>query len=368
MAVPIADFEDESGFHTPENISVDADDAWGEEAQRLLRQHRLSCDLEAVRRDQKPQRRFKRPFETLETAFQVTCQVMVALLSPRVHPWMRRLSACLRMQRTYPEVLPSPSLSVFVSGFHAKLVLDVANGLSLPPFRWVQYRPEPEEMLSPLTIHGMELNLLGALAGVFIGRVAVETRQVLHGLGALLVSMLPVPPLSMDRAVPFAAPCAALCFHISSCAVLSPYVVTSLAALLQEAQLHGAWLVPTLAQSLRRNCRGWVNRFTSDSQANVAEDDDVELVWLAQDSVEVDDHVPPDLLCPITGQFFVKPSVLQGSVFERKAVERWVASTGRHPVWRGIQCRMDDIQPATDVEALCHRLAESKGWVLVGRS
>ncbi|CAL1145682.1 unnamed protein product [Cladocopium goreaui] len=118
MAVPIADFEDESGFHTPENISVDADDAWGEEAQRLLRQHRLSCDLEAVRRDQKPQRRFKRPFETLETAFQVTCQVMVALLSPRVHPWMRRLSACLRMQRTYPEVLPSPSLSVFVSGFH----------------------------------------------------------------------------------------------------------------------------------------------------------------------------------------------------------------------------------------------------------
>eukprot|EP00435_Cladocopium_sp_Y103_P028697 s809_g7.t1 len=128
MAVPIAlEFEDESGFHTPENISVPMDDAWGEEAQRLLRQHRLSCDLEAVRRDQKPQRRFKRPFETLETAFQVTCQVMVALLSPRVHPWMRRLSACLRMQRTYPEVLPSPSLSVFVSGFHAKLVLDVVT-------------------------------------------------------------------------------------------------------------------------------------------------------------------------------------------------------------------------------------------------
>lgn len=221
--------------------------------------------------------------------------------------------------------------------------------------------------LSPLTIHGMELNLKARCPGWRLHRP--RGRRNATGGGALPLEhcWFRCRPLGPPGR-PFAAPCAALCFHISSCAVLSPYVVTSLAALLQEAQLHGAWLVPTLAQSLRRNCRGWVNRFTSDSQANVAEDDDVELVWLAQDSVEVDDHVPPDLLCPITGQFFVKPSVLQGSVFERKAVERWVASTGRHPVWRGIQCRMDDIQPATDVEALCHRLAESKGWVLVGRS
>lgn len=92
--------------------------------------------------------RLKRPFETLETAFQVTCQagpvvlfnpffphcffqlfnwclkVMIALLSPRVHPWMRRLllphqpagmcstkcrywrSACLR---SYPEADPTRS-------------------------------------------------------------------------------------------------------------------------------------------------------------------------------------------------------------------------------------------------------------------
>eukprot|EP00434_Breviolum_minutum_P044657 symbB.v1.2.039912.t1/scaffold6867.1/size14952/1 len=104
--------ESDTEYHTPENTLIPPDeDEWAEEAQRLLRQHRQSCDLEAVRRDQKPHR-LKRPFETLETAFQVTCQVMVALLSPRVHPWMRRLSACLRMQRTYPEVLPSPALSV----------------------------------------------------------------------------------------------------------------------------------------------------------------------------------------------------------------------------------------------------------------
>eukprot|EP00434_Breviolum_minutum_P040364 symbB.v1.2.035863.t1/scaffold4928.1/size32776/1 len=129
-------------------------------------------------------------------------------------------------------------------GNSASSHLKVANRLSLPPFRWVQYRPEPEEMLNPLTIHGMELNLLGAMAGVFVGRVAVEARQVLQGVGAAICSMLPVslPSTAMDR-VPFAAPCAALCFHISSCAVLSPYVVTSLAALLQEAQLHRTLLV-----------------------------------------------------------------------------------------------------------------------------
>eukprot|EP00438_Fugacium_kawagutii_P022283 Skav233963 [mRNA] locus=scaffold1008:110798:124392:+ [translate_table: standard] len=116
-------------------------------------------------------------------------------------------------------------------------------------------------MLSPLTIHGMELNLLGAMAGVFIGRAAVEARQVLQGLGSFLVSMLPVPSwMSMDRAVPFAAPFAALCFHISSCAVLSPYVVTSLTSLVQEAQMHGALLVPTLASTLRRQCEGWVKK------------------------------------------------------------------------------------------------------------
>eukprot|EP00913_Durusdinium_trenchii_P020335 g19103.t1 len=55
-------------------------------------------------------------------------------------------------------------------------------------------------------------------------------------------------------------------------------------------------------------------------------------------------------LCPITGQFFVNPVVLHGSVFELAAAWKWVASTGRHPLWRGIQCRLEDISPARDVE------------------
>ncbi|CAK9024292.1 unnamed protein product [Durusdinium trenchii] len=249
---------DESDFHSPMNL----EDAWADEAQRLLRQHRQNCDLEPLNIFAPRPRPVKRPFETLETAFQVTCQVMVALLSPRVHPWMRRLSACLRMQRTYPEVLPAPSLSVLVSGFHAKLVLDVANRLSLPPFRWAQYRPEPEDLLCPLTVHGLELNLLGAVAGVFIGRAAVEARQVLQGLACVAASMLPVSFQSMflDRTVPFAAPCAALFFHMSSCAVLSPFVVSSMATLLQEAQLHRCLILSTLGHSLRRGLRRSLKR------------------------------------------------------------------------------------------------------------
>ncbi|CAK9024255.1 unnamed protein product [Durusdinium trenchii] len=271
---------DESDFHSPMNL----EDAWADEAQRLLRQHRQNCDLEPLNIFAPRPRPVKRPFETLETAFQVTCQVMVALLSPRVHPWMRRLSACLRMQRTYPEVLPAPSLSVLVSGFHAKLVLDVANRLSLPPFRWAQYRPEPEDLLCPLTVHGLELNLLGAVAGVFIGRAAVEARQVLQGLACVAASMLPVSFQSMflDRTVPFAAPCAALFFHMSSCAVLSPFVVSSMATLLQEAQLHRCLILPGPTVG-----GGPVNvgALAAQGPSQIPQ----------EDGAEVDDDVPADL-------------------------------------------------------------------------
>ncbi|CAJ1338538.1 unnamed protein product [Effrenium voratum] len=173
---------------------------------------------------------------------------------------------------------------------------EVANRLSLPPFRWVQYRPEPDEMLSPWTIHGMELNLLGALSGVCIGRLAVEVRQVLHGLASGITSLLPVPPHSwavMERTAPFAAPMAAMCFHISSCAVLSPYVVISLTELLQEAQLHRRLLVPMLAESCGRKCRRFVRRLAGQAGA----EDDEELIWFAEDG-EVDEEVPPDLPRP----------------------------------------------------------------------
>ena len=70
-------------------------------------------------------------------------------------------------------------------------------------------------MLSPLTIHGMELNLhpgrpkrcfvsplalrIGAMAGVLSGRLAVECRQALQGLGLALLAMLP-KPAALERA------------------------------------------------------------------------------------------------------------------------------------------------------------------------
>mmetsp|Transcript_19662 Transcript_19662/g.45742 ORF Transcript_19662/g.45742 Transcript_19662/m.45742 type:complete len:358 (-) Transcript_19662:183-1256(-) len=350
---------DSSGFRTPQSESEE----WSTEAHRLLQRYRRAYDFEATRSAQKSTR-LKRPFETLETAFQVTCQVMIALLSPRVHPWMRRLSACLRMKRIYPEVLPSPAFSVLVSGFHAKLVLDVANRLNLPPFCWVQYRPEPEEMLCPLTIHGIELNLLGAATGVCIGRVAVELRQILHCMVTAVAALLPASSQAwtvMDRT----APLAALCFHMSSCAVVSPHVVASLAGLLREAQVHRTWLLRTAAACLLQQCQKllkWL--MVPDGELVDKVEENISLSWHSQDGTDVDEHVPHDLLCPITGQFFVKPTVLHGTVFEQSAAVRWVESTGRHPILRGIDCSLDDIIPAKDVEDLCHRLAASRGWGL----
>lgn len=168
----------------------------------------------------------------------------------------------------------------------------------------------------------------------------------------------------MDRT----APLAAMCFHMSSCAVMSPFVVAGLEGLLKEAQLHRHMLLPTVASSFRQRCRWLLKRLAAGSlHDTVRKEQDVEFAWLAEDGKDVDDHVPHDLLCPITGQFFVKPTVLYGGVFEQSAAMRWVANTGRHPILRGIDCRLADIIPAKDVEDLCHRLAASKGWVLQQR-
>ncbi|CAE7905325.1 Wrnip1 [Symbiodinium necroappetens] len=172
----------------------------------------------------------------------------------------------------------------------------VANRLNLPPFRWVQYRPEPEEMLSPLTVHGMELNLLGAVAGVCIGQMAVELRQVLHSIASAAVALLPASchaSTMMDRT----APLAAMCFHMSSCAVMSPFVVAGLEGLLKEAQLHRHMLLPTVASSFRQRCRWLLKRLAAGSlHDTVRKEQDVEFAWLAEDGKDVDDHVPHDLL------------------------------------------------------------------------
>ncbi|CAK0836916.1 unnamed protein product [Prorocentrum cordatum] len=83
------------------------------------------------------------------------------------------------------------------------------------------------------------------------------------------------------------------------------------------------------------------------------------------DSAAEDDD-PPDLLCPITGQLFVRPALLCGHAFERSAVHRWVERTGRHPVLQDIRCHVGAIREAPDLEALCRRFASSQGRGLRG--
>eukprot|EP00930_Biecheleria_cincta_P038173 TRINITY_DN26225_c0_g1_i1.p1 TRINITY_DN26225_c0_g1~~TRINITY_DN26225_c0_g1_i1.p1 ORF type:complete len:373 (+),score=51.25 TRINITY_DN26225_c0_g1_i1:72-1121(+) len=342
------------------DMGPSSDTQWADEAQRLLRAYRTSYDYEAHRDAQKSVRR--RPFETLETAFQVTCQVMVALLTPRVHPFMRQLSRCLRMKRTYPEVLPAPALSVFISSLHAKFVLDMANFFCLPPFRWVAHRPDPAELLHPLSVHGLEMNLLGAVTGVGLGWLVVTARQVLLCLASTAAQHLPAFVRSWaGPRLARTAPAAAVTFHLASCFELSPFVVRSLAAVLREAQIKSRLLLPTAAACLWRSRRNipWLAFGTSDEDELGSVDRD----W-SWDGPDEDSEVPHDLLCPITGQLFVKPAVLHGSVFEERALRQWVASTGRHPILQGVECQLDEIKPARDVEDLCSRLAASRGWVL----
>mmetsp|Transcript_67855 Transcript_67855/g.122233 ORF Transcript_67855/g.122233 Transcript_67855/m.122233 type:complete len:374 (-) Transcript_67855:221-1342(-) len=334
---------------------------WADEAYRILMEYRRSYDYEAHRSEQKSSS-IKRPFETLETAFQVTCQVMVALLAPRVHPFMRQLSSLLRLKRTYPEVLPSPSLSVLVSGLHAKLVLDVANLLSLPPFRWVEHRPSAAETLHPLSVHGLELNLLGAMAGVSLGRLAVAARQGLQWLAIALANQMPSRAYSwIGPQVARAAPLAAAALHLTVCLELAPPVVAGLASLLREAQLRRRPLIPTVASAFLRRSRRLFRQLAHWGQDDEEDEAWGQLHWW--EGPDVDDGVPHDLLCPITGQLFAKPVVLHGTVFEESAIKRWVAFSCRHPILRDISCCLEDVKPARDVEALCHRIAAAKGLV-----
>lgn len=338
-----------------------------DESQRLLNKYRHSYDYEAhVKGQRSSSHRIKRPFETLEIAFQVTCQVMVALFAPRVHPIMHWLSCVLPLRRPCPRVLPTPALSVLVSGLHAKLVLDVANHLWLPPFRWVDHRPAPDEMLHPFTFLGLELNLLGAISGVSVGRTAVVVRQAMWWLAMTALSALPVRTSTwLQPRVQAIAPLAAVLWHLTTCFELAPAIVSALGTSLYEAQMQNDYLVPTVTRSLLAHARRALrSQLVSLGLVKLekVEEDPLELpCW---DCGDEDDLIPHDLLCPITGHLFVRPVALHGSVFEENAVRRWVRATGRHPILQGIACRLSDIKATKDVQDLCHKLAASRGWVL----
>mmetsp|Transcript_23595 Transcript_23595/g.50336 ORF Transcript_23595/g.50336 Transcript_23595/m.50336 type:complete len:378 (-) Transcript_23595:349-1482(-) len=336
-----------------------------EEVERLLLGHRrafeasrlLEDERKRARREQAP----KKPFEVLEVAYQAALQIMMALLVPRVHPVVSRLSQLI-WRRDYPRELALPSLSVFVSGLHAKLALDVANLVEFVPFRWVQPRPARHELLHPLSPRGVELNLVGSLVGVCTGRILVASREGLRAALEFIVG---------TRLPPLLAQLLAGSWHMTASCILAPIVVNNLASSLRTAQLRRSLLLPMLIRRAERVATSsWQQLGYPPFGPGIGSRF---LPWIQSlepcaevpywEGVEEDD-VPQDLLCPITGSVFVKPVVLRGMIFEEHAVRRWVVTTGRHPVLQGVYCHEVDLDPALDLEALCRRLAEERGWTL----
>lgn len=331
-----------------------------EEVERLLLGHRRAFEEiragESERRASMRREALRKPFEVLEMAYQAALQIMMALLVPKVHPIVPHLSRVL-MRRDYPAELALPSLAVFVSGLHAKLALDTANLWGMIPFRWVQPRPLRRELVHPLSPRGLELNLVGSLAGVCVGRAMVLVRQ---GLRLSAEALLGAEPPALLRWV------AASALHLTASSILAPLIVGGLSASLRDAQFRGRPLLPTaLGRLWRFLSLGVVRVAHAGSEAIGAGD------LLSGYIAEVpywagaeDAQVPEDFLCPITGSIFVHPVSLHGMVFEEHAARRWVESTGRHPVLQGVWCHEAELQPARDVEALCRRLAAEHGWVL----
>mmetsp|Transcript_117771 Transcript_117771/g.293682 ORF Transcript_117771/g.293682 Transcript_117771/m.293682 type:complete len:384 (+) Transcript_117771:66-1217(+) len=352
--------------------SGEEEEALEAHVRRLLLAHRSafaeSCKDEGFGRDGRRKRRrvLKRPFEVLEMAYQAASQIMVALLVPKVHPVVPALSRCL-LRRDYPEVLACPCLAVFVSGLHAKLALDTANLCGFIPFRWVEPRPPRRELLHPLSPRGLELNLVGSVAGVCIGKALVALRRGLRCAAEALIGKLPASTRQG----------AAVILHLTASGVLAPMVVGGLTASLREAQLRGRPLLPVVAVRFLSWVSTGLAELLSAAQTRALADA-LEYVGLGHvscggagqllevpwwDGVE-EDSVPRDLICPITGGVFVRPVALHGMVFEESAARRWVEASGRHPVLQGVWCHVGELQPARDIEALCRQLASERGWVL----
>lgn len=313
----------------------------------LLREYRQDfAAQEEERRQREPLQVVKKPFQLLEVSYQMASHLVVAVLAPRVHPAVPTLTRAL-MCREYPQVLPFPCLTVLISGLHAKLALDLANFFSLPPFRWMEPRPHHSELLHPLGSRGLQFNVLGSVVGVGLGRVVVLLRQGLQHFWEGRFGRL--------------SPCvrwvAGFALHVSMAMALAPAVASGLTHALLNSQLLRRPLLPTAVGSAFANIVDEVTPLFRSRESSARKR---ALCWEGAE----DQRLPGDLLCPITSGMFVHPAVLHGMAFERSAAEQWVRATGRHPVLQNVWCHVEELRPAKDLEAMCHRLAAKRGWRL----
>jgi len=327
-----------------------------QEARRLVFGHRRAFEASGLVQQERRQVKVTNP--VLEMAYQSASQIMIALVVPRVHPVVPLISRRL-FRREYPDSLASPALSVFVAGIHAKFALDVASLWGLPPFRWVQPQPLRSDMLHPFSLRGLELNVLASALGVCLGRAAVALRENARFFAERLIG----------GSMPWVLKTfGGLALHLTISSVLPPMVVQELTVALRDSQFRGRLLAPTVLVQLwgrgvrtLRQALAAARRWGSGHPVNVADSRFDEVPWW--EGAE-DDAVPKDLVCPITGSAFVWPVALHGMLFEEAAVKRWVETTGRHPVLQGAWCHLGELVRASDIEALCHRCAAERGWVL----
>lgn len=321
---------------------------WEESAHHLIQRYRRGYDYEAARRvDGKD---IRQPVEAAELASHVASQVMVGLLVPRVHPFVPRFSNFLRLSKHgLPQQFMAPLSGVFASGIQTKTLVDILYFWQFFPEHFHTtsrgHQPPPSQLINPFSSHGLELNILGTLLGVLVGRFVVAVREILLGAvdsAAALCQRSSITSVAAGNACSFTASflrtTTILAVHLAGCIIFAPCVVRGLASLLQEAQSRRRSLFHTAFRSVSRRIPKLFQRVRREA-----------LYW----DEPKDGKVPVDLLCPITGSLFVSPVVLHGVIFEEAPVRHWVEETSRHPTLQGIRCATSELEYAPDVADLC---------------
>lgn len=319
---------------------------WDEEAQSVLLRYRQKYnetenDVIQTRKGRKF--RSCRLNDLVEQAFQMALPIVVALLTPKVHPILGKVSGFLSWRR---QPMPTPSLShLFFSGFGAKLIIDTVCFWDLAVLCWLQPRPARCELPQPMGVAHLELCALGTAAGLFVGRAAVLTSTYIRRVCFMISkrfqqNCVAWGHLTVPMVASFTGRLAAI-FPLLGTSIVAPIIANYLERLFVESQLRRC--------SMSRQVICWFITWWGKVRAGPS------LEWVIPDEVEI----PHDLLCPITRQLFVQPVALLGCIFEEAPLRIWLDKTGRHPLFTDQCATTEDILPAEEMVDLCAAFARA---------
>lgn len=318
---------------------------------RMNHHHKTTgCETDAIRR----------PVEVVELSFQMAIQIIVGIFLSRLHSVLPFLTIVSKQ---------IPISAVFFSVIQAKTLVDILFFYKCCPICFVtmaqRHHRAHAQRINPFSTLGLELNMLGTLLGVSVGRSVVTFRESFLRTvtsSAALLSRFLLP--AFFRSVTNRTPCtftaslvrttSILLIHFAGCIIFAPYIVRDLAKLVEEAQMGRHCLLHTALKCVGRRITRLCRCTARQGACQEA------LCWDDPKDVEV----PIDLICPITSALFVSPVVLHGAVFEEFAVRRWVEKTSRHPTLQDVQCTTSDLEHASDVANLCSRFGAAHGLQL----